>query len=57
MAYGHGDLLARLGECEVSWCPKPANGAKMDDGRRLCPSHALEALHAEEAAPVEPAGC
>lgn len=49
MAYGHGDLLARLGRCDVPWCPKPANGSKTDDGRRLCPQHALQELIAEEA--------
>lgn len=49
MTYGHGDLLARLGECAVPWCPKPANGAVMDDGRRLCPQHAVQEVIAQEA--------
>lgn len=49
MAYGHGDLLASLGGCAVGWCSKPANGSITDDGRRLCPEHALQELVAEEA--------
>lgn len=64
MTYGHGNLLALVGRCEQGWCTAPANGVKMDDGRRYCPEHALEVLRreaAEEAAravtPPAPAGC
>ena len=55
MSYGHGDLLASLGRCEaVPYCPKPANGMKIEDGRRLCPEHALEELVAEEEQRLQP---